>query len=144
VGSAYWHGDVSHFTRRGWITAFLLAVLTFGAGLACRRRRIPRLLTGLGTLSYSVYLLHPLLLAVFDHTIGRRRQDHPVLEAAFFAVLLPLCLLTHRYIEAPSQTWGRKHAHRPGIDGTPHVRMDHSAIRPNEAPLQAAVPHQRD
>jgi peptidoglycan/LPS O-acetylase OafA/YrhL len=144
VGSAYWHGDGSHFTRRGWITAFLLAVLTFGAGLACRHRRIPRQLTGLGTLSYSVYLLHPLLLALFDHTIGRRRQDHPVLEAAFFAVLLPLCLLTHRYIEAPGQAWGQKLARLPGISGTPLVRVDRSAVQPRETPLQAAVPHQRD
>ena len=42
VGSAYRYGDGDHFTRRGWIAAFLLAVLTFGAGLALRRRRVPR------------------------------------------------------------------------------------------------------
>ncbi|MEV0220584.1 acyltransferase [Streptomyces sp. NPDC050704] len=112
VGSAYGYGDGDHFTRRGWIVAFLLAVLTFGAGLTLRRRRLPRPLTGLGTISYSVYLVHPVLLAVIDSTIGRRRQDHPALEVAFFAVLLPLCLLTHRYVEAPSQTWGRRLARR--------------------------------
>lgn len=112
VGSAYRYGDGDHFTRRGWIVAFLLAVLTFGAGLASRRRRVPRMLTGLGTISYSVYLVHPVLLAVIDSTIGRRRQDDLTLEAAFFTVLLPLCLLTYRYIEAPSQTWGRRLAHR--------------------------------
>ncbi|MFC6059193.1 acyltransferase family protein, partial [Streptomyces pratens] len=112
VGSAYWYGDGDHFTRRGWIVAFLLAVLTFGAGLASRRRRIPRMLTGLGTISYSVYLVHPVLLAVIDSTVGRRRQDSRVLEMAFFTVLLPLCLLTYRYIEAPSQTWGRRLARR--------------------------------
>ncbi|MEY9992375.1 peptidoglycan/LPS O-acetylase OafA/YrhL [Streptomyces sp. V4I8] len=112
VGCAYRYGDGDHFTRRGWIVAFLLAVLTFGAGLAARRRRIPRLLTGLGTISYSVYLVHPVLLAVIDGTIGRRRQDDLVLEVAFFAVLLPLCVLTHRSIEAPGQTWGRGLAHR--------------------------------
>jgi peptidoglycan/LPS O-acetylase OafA/YrhL len=144
VASAYGYGDGTHFTRRGWMTAFLLAVLTFGAGLACRRRRTPRTLTALGTLSYSVYLLHPLLLAVFDHTIGRRRQDHLVLEAAFFAVLLPLCLLTHRYVEAPSQAWGRKQAHRPRRKETSLIRMDHSTVRPREARRQMAVPDQRD
>ncbi|WP_079053654.1 acyltransferase family protein [Streptomyces phaeochromogenes] len=112
VGSAYWYGDDDHFTRRGWIVAFLLAVLTFGAGLLSRHRRIPRLLTGLGTISYSVYLVHPVLLAVIDNTIGRRRQDNLALQVAFFTVLLPLCLLTHRYIEAPSQTWGRRCARR--------------------------------
>ncbi|WP_405467628.1 acyltransferase family protein [Streptomyces canus] len=112
VGSAYRYGDGDHFTRRGWIVAFLLAVLTFGAGLASRRRRIPRMLTGLGTISYSLYLVHPVLLTVIDSTVGRRRQDNLALEVAFFAVLLPLCLLTYRYIEAPSQTCGRRLAHR--------------------------------
>jgi peptidoglycan/LPS O-acetylase OafA/YrhL len=112
VGSAYWYGDDDHFTRRGWIVAFLLAVLTFGGGLASRRRRLPRMLTGLGTISYSVYLVHPVVLAVIDSTIGRRRQDSLALEVAFFTVLLPLCLLTHHYIEAPSQTWGRRLARR--------------------------------
>jgi len=112
VGSAYRYGDDDHFTRRGWIVAFLLAVLTFGAGLLSRRRRIPRMLTGLGTISYSVYLVHPVLLAVIDGTIGRRRQDSPALEVAFFGVLLPLCLLTYRYVEAPSQAWGRRLARR--------------------------------
>nr|WP_329213281.1 acyltransferase [Streptomyces sp. NBC_01485] len=112
VGSAYWYGDDSHFTRRGWILAFLLAVLTFGAGLASRHRRVPRLLIGLGVISYSVYLVHPVLLAVTDGTIGRWRRDSPGLEVAFFAVLLPLCVLTHRYIEVPGQAWGRRLARR--------------------------------
>ncbi|MET7477801.1 acyltransferase [Streptomyces sp. NPDC005648] len=112
VGSAFWYGDDDHFTRRGWIVAFLLAVLSFGAGLASRRRHVPRLLTGLGTISYSVYLMHPVLLAVIDSTMGRRRQDSVALEVAFYAVLLPLCLLTYRYVEAPSQAWGRRLARR--------------------------------
>ncbi|WP_442819056.1 acyltransferase family protein [Streptomyces sp. NBC_01235] len=112
VGSAYWYGDGSHFTRRGWILAFLLAALTFGAALSCHHRRIPRRLIGLGTISYSVYLVHPVLLAVTDGTIGRWRQDSPVLEVAFVAVLLALCVLTHRYIELPGQAWGRRLAHR--------------------------------
>jgi peptidoglycan/LPS O-acetylase OafA/YrhL len=112
VGSAYGHGDGALFTRRGWIAAFLLAVLTFGIGLALRHRRIPRRLTWLGTISYSVYLVHPVLLAVSDGTIGRWRRDSLVLEVTFFAVLLPLCALTRRYIEAPGRAWGRRLARR--------------------------------
>ncbi len=112
VGSAYWYGDGALFTRRGWILAFLLALLTFGAGLAVRGRSLPLALTGLGTISYSVYLVHPVLLAVIDTTAGRRHEDSPALEAAFVTVLLPLCLLTYRYIETPVQAWGRKLACR--------------------------------
>lgn len=112
VGSAYGYGDGDHFTRRGWIAAFLLAVLTFGAGLAVRGRPLPRVLTTLGTISYSVYLLHPVLLTVIDNTAGRRHQDSLALETAFITVLLPLSLLTHRHIEAPSQRWGRRLARR--------------------------------
>ncbi|WP_281399434.1 acyltransferase family protein [Streptomyces flaveus] len=125
VGSAYGHGDGALFTRRGWIAAFLLAVLTFGIGLALRRRRIPRRLTWLGTISYSVYLVHPVLLAVSDGTIGRWRRDSLVLEVTFFAVLLPLCALTHRYIEAPGQAWGRRLARRVRrrVDGG-HLRAE--------------------
>ncbi|MFC9130755.1 acyltransferase family protein [Streptomyces sp. NPDC057099] len=112
VGSAYRYGDGDHFTRRGWIVAFLLAVVTFGAGLWSRRRRAPRILTVLGTISYSVYLVHPVLLAVIDGTMGRRRQDSLALEVAFFGVLLPLCLLTHRCVEVPGRAWGRRLTHR--------------------------------
>ena len=112
VGSACRQGNGTDFTRRGWIVAFLLAVLTFGAGLALRHRRIPRWVTGLGTISYSVYLVHPVLLAVTDRLFGRWRHDQPLLEVAFFAALLPLCVLTHQFIEAPCQAWGRKLARR--------------------------------
>ncbi|MFF7446624.1 MULTISPECIES: acyltransferase family protein [unclassified Streptomyces] len=107
VASAYFSGDGEHFTRRGWIAAFLLAALTFGAGLALRHRHVPRVLTGLGTISYSVYLVHPVLLAVIDGTIRRRRHDSLALEVAFLVGLLPLCVLTYRWVEVPSQAWGR-------------------------------------
>ncbi|MGW1778923.1 acyltransferase family protein [Streptomyces sp. NPDC002143] len=121
VGSAYGYGDGSNFTRRGWIMAFLLAVVTFSAGLALRRRRIPRWLIGLGTISYSVYLVHPVLLAVTDGTIGRWRQDNLVLEVAFYAVLLPVSALTYRYVEVPGQAWGRKLARRAQRSFSPEV-----------------------
>ncbi|MGW6793625.1 acyltransferase family protein [Streptomyces chartreusis] len=112
VASAYAYGDGAQFTRRGWIMAFLLAVLTFGTGLAVRRQLHPRWLIGLGTLSYSLYLVHPVLLAVSNGTIGRQRQDSFILEAAFCTVLLPLSVLTYRHIEVPGQGWGRRWTRR--------------------------------
>ncbi|MEX3099493.1 MULTISPECIES: acyltransferase [unclassified Streptomyces] len=108
VGSAYQYGGGSNFTRRGWIVAFLLAVATFGIGLAFRQRQVPRWLIGLGTISYSVYLVHPALLAVSDGTLGRWKQNNLMLEIAFYSVLLPISMFTYRYIEAPGQAWGRR------------------------------------
>lgn len=70
------------------------------------------MLAGLGTVSHSVYLVHPLLLAVIDGTAGRRREDSWLLEVAFCAVLLPVCVLTYRYVEVPGQEWGRALARR--------------------------------
>ncbi|MGW1069288.1 acyltransferase family protein [Streptomyces aureus] len=122
VGTAYGQGGATGFARRGWITAFLLAALTFGAALALRSRRFPRVLTRLGTISYSVYLVHPVLLAVSDGVLGRYRQDRPVLEAAFFAVLLPLSALTYRLIELPALVRGRKRTDRTDrIDGIDRI-----------------------
>ncbi|MFI1440355.1 acyltransferase family protein [Streptomyces fructofermentans] len=112
VVGAYAGDAVVGSPRNGWLTAFLLAVLAFGVGLASRRRRVPRWLTGLGTISYSLFLVHPVLLAVVDTTVGRARHDSPLLEVAFCAVLLPVCVLTQRYIEAPGQRWGRRLARR--------------------------------
>ncbi|WP_405817486.1 acyltransferase [Streptomyces sp. NBC_01390] len=146
VGSAYGYGDGDHFTRRAWITAFLLAVLTFGAGLTLRDRRVPRALLVLGTISYSVYLLHPVLLTVADSTIGRWRQNSPVLEVAFFAVLLPLCVLSYRCVEAPGQAWGRRLARRrpnrhPGPSGTGASGADTDRIRWRASvPVPVCVP----
>ncbi|MFE7897917.1 hypothetical protein ACFU3E_10415 [Streptomyces sp. NPDC057424] len=88
VASAYWHGAHG--------AAASLRVLAGGAG--------NDQLLGLP--------VHPVLLAVSDGTIGRWRRDTLVLEVAFYAVLLPLSMLTCRYIEAPIQRWGRKLARR--------------------------------
>lgn len=121
VGSACWYGDGHYFTRRGWITAFLLAALTFAAAFAVRRRRIPRAVAALGMISYSVYLLHPVLLTAVDGTIGRQRRDEPLLLVAFVAVLLPLCALTYRWIEAPGQAWGRRLTRRGAAAPQPPV-----------------------
>ena len=112
-----WHvpaWDVAHAAQfdRQWVTSLALAGLTFAVGMACRNKRMPSALAWLGLVSYSVYLLHPLLVEVY-HRIPATRHPHPfpvqvLLAAAFVAVLLGCCALSYRFVEAPMQRQGRK------------------------------------
>jgi peptidoglycan/LPS O-acetylase OafA/YrhL len=98
--------------NRQWITSLGLAGLTFAVGMACRGRKMPAVFAWLGLVSYSVYLLHPLLDEVY-HRIPLTRHPHPfpeqlLLAAAYLVVLLGCCALSYRFIEAPMQRVGRK------------------------------------
>ncbi|GII52564.1 hypothetical protein Pth03_09530 [Planotetraspora thailandica] len=89
----------------GWAPAMLLAVVFFAGVFALRHRTFPRWPARLGVISFSLYLLHPLLLQVVPNL--------PV----FFLVLVPLGYLTHRLIEAPAQRLGRRLT-RPAVRET--------------------------
>jgi peptidoglycan/LPS O-acetylase OafA/YrhL len=102
--------------QRQWIFSLLFAALTFGVGLAVRNRRVPSVLAWLGLVSYSVYLLHPVLLSVYIHTPWTS-ASHPMgiqilLALAFLAALLVCCALTYYLVEAPMQRLGRHVAQR--------------------------------
>jgi peptidoglycan/LPS O-acetylase OafA/YrhL len=106
--------------ERRWFTSFLFAGLTFAAGLSLRHVRWPRILTWLGLISYSIYLLHPLLIEVYHH-MQWTRQHHPfwlqlLIAAAFVAILVGLCSLTYLLVERPMQIAGRRLAR--WLDGT--------------------------
>ncbi len=53
--------------ERTWFMSVFVAGLTFGIGLAFRHVSWPRILTWLGLISYSVYLLHPALIEIYRH-----------------------------------------------------------------------------
>jgi peptidoglycan/LPS O-acetylase OafA/YrhL len=98
--------------ERRWFTAFLLAGLTFGAGLALRHLRWPRALTWLGLVSYSMYLLHPLVIEVYHH-FSWTRQHHPfplqvLLAAGLLATIIALSSVTYLLVERPMQSFGRR------------------------------------
>jgi peptidoglycan/LPS O-acetylase OafA/YrhL len=95
-----------------WFTSLLLAGLTFGVGMACRKKKMPSVLAWLGLVSYSVYLLHPLLVDVY-HRIPITRHTHSLpaqllLAAVFMAVLLGCSALSYRFVELPMQRQGKK------------------------------------
>jgi peptidoglycan/LPS O-acetylase OafA/YrhL len=101
--------------ERRWFSAMLLAGLTFGAGLAFRHVRWPRTLTWLGLISYSVYLLHPLVIEVYYH-FRWTRLHHPfllqvLLFAGVVAVVIALSSLTYLFVERPMQNVGRRVGH---------------------------------
>jgi len=84
--------------------------------MLCRHKQVPRALAWLGLVSYSVYLLHPVLIEVYASVPWMRNQNFMPTElflvAVFVTVLLACCALTHRYIEAPMQRVGRRVAGR--------------------------------
>ncbi|MEU4831119.1 hypothetical protein [Streptosporangium sp. NPDC023615] len=104
-------------------TATAAAWLTFAAGMALRHRRVPRALTWLGLVSYSIYLLHPLLMESVERLwpdplavpLGARL----VALAGVVGALLGLSALTWRFVEAPAQRLGRRLASRTDEAGTP-------------------------
>jgi peptidoglycan/LPS O-acetylase OafA/YrhL len=98
--------------QRAWCLTILSVAATFGLGLALRRRRIPRSLTSLGRMSFSVYLLHPVLLAVMRVVFGKgpERPGHgsvPLL-VLFVLALLASSWTAWRVVEAPVQRLGRR------------------------------------
>jgi peptidoglycan/LPS O-acetylase OafA/YrhL len=75
--------------------------------------RVPRLLTWLGLVSYSIYLVFPLLLNVYDKipfTPGYYQQpwEQAGVAVVYVLVLLACAATTHRLIELPMQRLGRR------------------------------------
>lgn len=114
-----WHAGVGMWPWQAkafqvyWAGSVLLAALTFAAGWALRHRRIPRWLTTLGTVSFSLYLLHPVLLQVNDQFLGRPDHDDAVRVLLFVPVLVAVSYLSYRYVELPFQRLGRRLNRRP-------------------------------
>ena len=119
IAAGLWHsrawGMPAHaelLWSRRWVSAFLLAGLTFAAGLAFRHVRWPRALTCLGLISYSLYLLHPLVIEVYHH-YHWTRHHHPLwlqalLAAGIFAAVVALSSVTYLLVERPMQKLGRR------------------------------------
>jgi peptidoglycan/LPS O-acetylase OafA/YrhL len=96
---------------RRWVSAFGLAGLTFAAGLAFRHVRWPRALTWLGLISYSLYLLHPLVIEVYHHFYPSRQHTFAVqvlIAAGLVAVMIAVSSVTYLAVERPAQGLGRR------------------------------------
>jgi peptidoglycan/LPS O-acetylase OafA/YrhL len=110
------------------------AGLTFAVAMLCRHKKVPRALAWLGLVSYSVYLLHPVLIEAYDSVAWTQNENFVPMElllvAVFMLVLLVCCGLTHRFIEVSMQRLGRRVAGRldarfgPDAPRSPRPRPD--------------------
>ncbi|MEO3794579.1 acyltransferase [Nonomuraea sp. B10E15] len=113
VTSGWWwvQGDV-------WLTTIVLTGLTFAGGMALRGRRLPKVLTWLGMISYSLYLVHHPLLKYFVAVTGDLRKAALPVQIGMTVLVLALILagsaLTYRFVEKPMQELGRRLSGRGG------------------------------
>jgi peptidoglycan/LPS O-acetylase OafA/YrhL len=108
-----WHG-AAYGQQWGaqWVTSILGAAVTFAIGLAVRNRKIPRFVAWLGLISYSVYLLHPLILDAY-RTISVLHRTHAMgtqilLAVAVTAAIIAASAITYYLVEKPMQRLGRR------------------------------------
>ena len=117
VGSVYRHGDMWHmvgrFAReRAWLGGLVLALAVFGLGMLLRRRAVPGWLAWLGAVSYSVYLLHYVVIYLTKQWLVPAQDavwwQRAGLAAGYLAVLLGASWISYRLVELPFQRLGRR------------------------------------
>ena len=137
------------------MTAVGGAGLTFAVGLACRSKKVPAVFAWLGLVSFSVYLVHPLMVEVFRR-LKITQGPHPFPEqllmvGVFLVILLALCWLTHRFVESPMQRQGRRVAGwletwfgPDTLPASPSATPSHTAIAPHLPPSRHEPPPSRE
>ncbi|MEU4161094.1 acyltransferase [Actinoplanes sp. NPDC026670] len=105
-----------------YVTRSVLTLLVFGgsfaAGMLLRHRHTPAWLARIGVISYSIYLIHYVLIEL-GHSLLSSGIPDPLLAAGYLTAVLALSWLTHRYIELPGQRLGtRRPRERPALATT--------------------------
>jgi peptidoglycan/LPS O-acetylase OafA/YrhL len=143
VAAGLWHGySYGGQWRAQWVSSLVLAAVTFGLGMAVRNFRIPNALAWLGLVSYSVYLLHPLIFDAY-RDIPVLHQHHPIstqlwLAAAILVVIFAASGATYYGIEKPMQRLGRRVAN--AFPETPGSASGPAAPPPPAAGAASAPP----
>ena len=98
-------------TTISWITTGAVAA-TFAAAFALRERRVPATLVRLGTISYSLYVLHVIVLMalgrLLPHLAGRAIGVRLLAGVAFLVTALTVAEVSYRFVERPAQRLGQR------------------------------------
>ncbi|MCA2219455.1 acyltransferase family protein [Jidongwangia harbinensis] len=119
--------------HRVWLLTTVAVVATFGLAFALRRRAVPGVLVRLGTVSYSLYLLHVVVLQV-AHRAVPGLADRPAavriaVAAAVLVVALGVAGLSYRVVERPAQALGRRVQRRFEPGDRPRIATQRAATR---------------
>ena len=102
----------AHAGQPVWIGNVVAVTATFLLAYAARHRRIPAPLTWLGQISYSLYVLHAVLLFLIPHVVpdlaGRPVPIRLATALGYLAAALCLAWLSYRIVELPGQRLGRR------------------------------------
>jgi peptidoglycan/LPS O-acetylase OafA/YrhL len=103
--------------HRVWTANVAAVAITFLLAYALKNRSVPTPLTWLGQISYSLYLLHAVVLFLIPRVIPDLPSHRPlvrlVVGAAYLAVVITLAWLSYRFVEMPGQALGRRLTARP-------------------------------
>jgi peptidoglycan/LPS O-acetylase OafA/YrhL len=103
------HG--AHLGTAVWLATVAAVVVTFGVAFALRHRGVPRFFRWLGRISYSLYLLHAVVLGQVTRAVPHLDQRPVFVRIAVGMLFLQLALgaaaLSHRWVELPGQALGR-------------------------------------
>jgi len=124
LAAGIWHAaPYGRNAQLVWCGAVVAAALTFAAAWRLRHRRFPAWVTGLGTISFSLYLLHPLLLMVAAQFLGASGREDVAGLAVFLVVLVGVSWASQRWIEAPAQRLGRRFTGSPAPEAAPRPQV---------------------
>jgi peptidoglycan/LPS O-acetylase OafA/YrhL len=93
---------------RAFGLSLLATLMFFGALYAMRESHFGAALTFLGRVSYSIYLMHGVLIAAFTPMFDSGPLGAAVAAVCVFVLTVPMSALTYRYVEAPSIAFGKR------------------------------------
>lgn len=116
VIGAHWSylGPAGH---RVWPANVAAVAITFLLAYALRNRPVPGALIGLGRISYSLYLLHAIVLGLIPRIVTGLPSHSPAVRLAvgvtYLAVVIALAWVSYRFVEVPGQALARRLTARP-------------------------------